>query len=418
MRYTTIGVIMLILVWGIHLYSQDQPEKTDIHQLKLGDKVLKEKTMEITAGKIHSLRDGKVISFEEMIRQMKDSRYVYVGETHNSQAMHDIQFQVAEALYEQDRNLSIGLEMFNIDWQEPLNKWSLGLLSREKFIDDAKWYVNWNFHFNYYKKIFDLAKDNKIPLYALNAPRDLIKKVRMMGWESLSEEDKKIVPQPDLTNADHLALMKEIFGQTEMPEAMKGHGDMMFRALYRAQATWDHVMAKNTLRASKVEDDRVVVMVGSGHLIYNLGINLRVSERDPAKFKTVVCVPVPAGEMRTVSRTLADFIWGIPEEERPVYPSDGLALKKFKGLENPVVEREPILGVAKGKNFKKGDVVLSVDGKKYTSINELRKYMSRFTWGDEVTFKLLRDASEIEVTLKYEETDESEEKLKGGENVR
>jgi len=60
------------------------------------------------------------------------------------------------------------------------------------------------------------------------------------------------------------------------------------------------------------------------------------------------------------------------------------------------------LGIAKGQNFKKGDVVLSVDGNRFFSINKLRIYLSKFSWGDEVTFKLLREAKEIEVKLKFE----------------
>jgi S1-C subfamily serine protease len=111
---------------------------------------------------------------------------------------------------------------------------------------------------------------------------------------------------------------------------------------------------------------------------------------------------VPEGEESIeVSRSLADFVWGIPFEERPVYPSPGIALKKVEGLDNPVIERDPVSGVAKGQNFKKGDIILSVDGKKYTSINDLRKYLSQFSWGDEICFRMLREAVAIETKLVF-----------------
>ncbi|MBU4328874.1 MAG: PDZ domain-containing protein, partial [Acidobacteria bacterium] len=168
--------------------------------------------------------------------------------------------------------------------------------------------------------------------------------------------------------------------------------------------------AKYTRLAARAEGGRVMVLVGSGHLLYNIGINWRVYKKDPAPFKTVLCIAIPEGETQvTVQRSLADYIMGIPEEEKPVYPSDGIALKKFDGLDNPVIERDPITGVAKGQDFKKGDVVLAVDGTSYTSINALRTYMSRFNWGDSVTFKLLREAKEITVTLKYEMSPEEAE---------
>ena len=163
-------------------------------------------------------------------------------------------------------------------------------------------------------------------------------------------------------------------------------------------------MAKNTLQAAEVEGSRVIVFAGSGHLLYNLGINRRVYERKALPFKTIVCVPVPEGEESIeVSQSLADFIWGIPFEERPEYPSPGIALKKVEGLDNPVIERDPVSGVAKGQNFKKGDIILSVDGKKFASINDLRKYLSRFSWGDEVCFWMLREAVAIETKLVFKD---------------
>jgi len=384
-------------------------EETDLTlRLEIGDPLYKSKTMRIEEGKIFSAAKGKPVAFKEMIDEMKKARFVYVGETHNSLAMHDIQFKIAKALYIQDRDLSIGLEMFDVNWQEKLNQWSMGIMNADEFIDRAKWYENWNFNFAYYREIFELAKKYRIPLYALNAPREIIHKIRMGGWGSLSEEEKNIVPEPGLSNEDHRLLMQTIFSGVDMPEAMKGHEQMMFEGLYRAQSAWDEVMAKNTIEAADVEGSRVIVFAGSGHLLYNLGINRRVYESKALPFKTVVCIPVPEGEESIeVSRSLADFVWGIPFEERPVYPSPGIALKKVEGLDNPVIERDPVSGVAKGQNFKKGDIILSVDGKKYASINDLRKHLSQFSWGDEVCFRMLREAIAVETRLVFKD---------GGEN--
>lgn len=379
-------------------------EEDSLLKLQIGNPRLKMKTISVFPGRIYSAEKGTEISFRDMIAQMIKSRIVYVGETHNSLPIHNIQYRIADALYAVDRSLVIGLEMFDVTRQEPLNKWSLGLLTEEEFIDQARWYESWNFNFQYYKKIFDLAKEYKIPVYALNAPRSIIHKIRMQGWKALSDEEKQIVPNPDLANKDHRALMKAIFGDAEMPKAMKAHGGgaMMFEALYRSQSAWDEVMAANALRAADNEGKRVIVFAGSGHLLYNLGINRRAYEKKPFPSKTVICVEIPEGKTEVaVSRSLGDYIWGLKEEVRPAFPSDGIALKKFDGLDNPVIGRDPVSGVAKGENFKKGDIILAVDGQPYSSINSLRKYLSKFTWGDEVSFDLLRQVRKIKVKMKF-----------------
>jgi len=391
----------IIFFGALMLYGSGQEDKT--LTLQIGNRKLKEKTMEVSPGKIYSAQEGKPILFSKMIEEMEDCEFVYVGETHDSLPMHEIQARIIQALYEQKRNLSIGLEMFSINNQDALNKWSLGILSQEEFIRESGWYVNWNFNFGFYEGIFMLAKENKIPVYALNAPREIISKIRMRGWEGLTEEEKKIVPDPDLSHEEHRALIRTIFEATELPQQMKGKGlEMAFEGLYRAQSAWDEVMALNAVSAQKREGKKVVVLAGSGHLIYNLGISRRAYERSPLPYKTVICVTVPEGrESISVSRSLADYVWALPEEKMPAFPSVGLRIKKFEGLDNLVIESDPISGLALGADFKKGDVILEVDGKSFFDINDLRIYLADFKWDDEVKFRLLRNASEVEVLFKF-----------------
>ena len=108
-------------------------------------------------------------------------------------------------------------------------------------------------------------------------------------------------------------------------------------------------------------------------------------------------IGLPEGQ----KRSLPDYVWGINEEKMPIFPSIGLRFKKFDRLDNLVIESKPIDGVSKNANFKKGDVVLSVEGKSFSEINELRIYLAEFNWDDEVIFCLLRKTQQMEVLLKF-----------------
>ncbi len=393
-----------LLVLGMIVFaslSLAGKEEEQVLRLNIGDKKLKDKTMTITADRIFSARTGKPVSFSDMIKEMGKSRFVYLGETHNSLPIHDIQLKVIRALHAVDKDMSVGLEMFPVSSQEVLNKWSLAILSTEEFLRCSQWYVHWNLNFKFYEDIFFFTKDNRISLYALNAPRSLIHKIRMRGWTALSDEEKQQIPEPDLTHEEHRKLIWAIFESTPIPHQMKGKGlEMAFEGLYRAQSAWDEVMAANAVRIAEREDKRLVVLAGSGHVLYNLGINRRAFENTRLPFTTLVCVDIPREKKEVrISRSLADFIWGIPEEELPAYPSIGLRLKKIEGLENLVVERDPIDGAAKSSGFKKGDVILSVDGNTFTDNNSLGMYLSRFGWNEEVRFRLLRAAQVVDLPL-------------------
>jgi uncharacterized iron-regulated protein len=373
--------------------------------LKIGDPRFKDKTLDVAANELYSVESGNPLPFAKMIQEMKSSRIVYVGETHNSLPIHDLQARIVEALYEQDRNLCIGLEMFPVTAQDVLTKWSLGFMTEEEFVREAQWYINWNFNFAFYRRVFLFAKENKIPIVALNAPREIITKIRMQGWDALSEAEKAIVPKPDLTHPEHRQLIRAIFEGMDIPHQMRGAGlDMMFEGLYRSQSAWDHVMAANAVKGVNREQKKMVVLVGSGHLIYKLGTNMRAIQAGQMPIKTVISVFVPKGRpSATVARSLGDYLFGIPEEDRPAYPSVGLSFKTFKGLENLVIDAKPTDGVARGQDFEKGDILLGVDGRTFVDANEIRTYLARFKWDDEAKFRILRAAAEKEVTLKFKE---------------
>jgi len=323
---------VLMVLSFVSITFADEEER--VLRLRIGDKDLKDKTMEVSIETIYSAEKGQPIAFAEMIQEMAACRFIYVGETHNSFPMHQIQAKIISALYGQDRNLSVGLEMFPVISQEILNRWSLGILPECEFIRTGQWYVNWNYNFGFYQKIFQFAKEKSLPMYALNAPRDLISQIRMRGWESLSEEEKDMIPQPDLSHQEHRSLIRTIFESTHLPPQMKGRGlEMAFEGLYRAQSAWDETMAFYALKALEKEEGKMVVLAGSGHLLYNLGINRRAFEKSRLPFKTVVCVVIPKDkQVLEVSRSLADYVWGIPEEEKPMFPSVGLSFKKINGL--------------------------------------------------------------------------------------
>jgi len=400
MRNIFFGLLgALFLALGPMAAAQDEDQTL---RLAIGDPQFKDRTLDIQAGQIFSAALGRPVLWESMAEDLGRAKFVYIGETHNSLPNHDLQFRILLALSHKDANLAVGLEMFPAASQEVLNKWSLGLLTEEEFLREARWYVVWNYHWGFYRRIFALAKEQSIPLRALNVERDIITKVRMRGWEGLSDEEKKLVPKPDLSNRDHRALMKAVFSAEELPPQMKGAGfEAVFEGLYGAQSAWDEVMAANTLKASQDGKRRVVVLAGSGHLLYNLGINRRVYETNRLLFRTVVCVTVPKGRSSlTVSRTLADYICGLSEEERPAYPSLGLRLRTVAGLSNLVIESKPVEGAAVGQDFEKGDIILAVNGKAYSDINDLRLELAVFTWGQEVKFKLLRAGEVREVTLR------------------
>ena len=79
--------------------------------------------------------------------------------------------------------------------------------------------------------------------------------------------------------------------------------------MYAAMVAWDEGMAQTAMEAMSARLDRSAVMVivaGSGHMLYGLGINSRILRRSGLRSLNVLCMT--ADGPREVSSRLADFV--------------------------------------------------------------------------------------------------------------
>jgi len=412
--------------------KKEKGPEVSLYRLKIGQpEELRGQEITVKAGRVYNLRTGKESSWAGMLADLGRVRYIYVGETHTSLPMHLVQARVIEELVKKGYPVSVGLEMLPTTIQEVLTRWQWGILTEREFLQESTWYDNWSYNFGYYRPILKLIKDYQLPFYGLNVPRAWITQVRLKGRDSLTAEQKKYIPPLDLGLQEHRLLIRAMFTAAGVSPGMKAAAEKVFEGFYRAQVAWDETMAyqawlalqKETLRPRRVLGEasipekeassagakggtnklaKLVVLAGSGHLLYKLGLNYRLNRRAPAPARTIICVEVPSqkGEV-VVARTLADYVIGLTEEEKEAFPTIGLSLKKVKGLSNLVVSRSPLMGVAKKAGLKKGDIILEVDGQCFQGTHELYHYLSQKKYGDEVTMVILREGERLVVTLKY-----------------
>lgn len=237
-------------------------------------------------------------------RAAKSVRFVFVGESHNNPDHHKAQADIIEALVKDGRDVCVGFEMFTRDNQANLNPFTMGWWTDEEFIENANWKKQWGFPYRLYKPIFDVVKANKLPMVALNVPRDWVRQVGKNGPSSLTDEQKKWVPGLDLTNKEHRSVFDALIG---------GHPPQGADNMYAGQVTWDTGMAQSAMdyMSGSSNPKRVmVVCAGSGHVMYGQGINWRIRKKTGEKVVNVTCVDSEAA--REVSKGLGDFVFVAP----------------------------------------------------------------------------------------------------------
>ena len=376
--------------------------------LEIGDPARKGKKAELVLDAITDTRTGDLLSPSEMVSRLADKRLVLVGESHTDIDFHRAQLRVIQELHGAGRKVLLGLEMFPYMKQEFLTNWSQGNYSEDEFLKAAEWYDAWGYHWNYYRDIFVFARDNGIPVYGLNTPREVIAAVRKKGMEDLSEEEKaQMPPSVDVDSEEHYALFKSYFD-----EAADFHASMteeQWRGMFAAQCTWDATFAHNALKVLQEypEPEAVlVVLVGSGHTTYDLGIQRQMAQGAEGPTATVIPIPVileeEDGVIEAVQASYADFIWGMPPATDPIYPSLGLSTRSSGDDET----RRTVIfvaeeSVAEAAGFQPGDVLLEVDGQPIVDKAAFAELMAGMRWGDRAVIKVRRGEEELMLDVTF-----------------
>ncbi len=86
-------------------------------------------------GDILHTATGHFISQQEMNESLNHFPLVYVGEVHDNPASHRLQLEILTAMQERHPGrVSLGMEMFNNEQQDALDKWVAGELSEKEFL--------------------------------------------------------------------------------------------------------------------------------------------------------------------------------------------------------------------------------------------------------------------------------------------
>jgi uncharacterized iron-regulated protein len=269
---------------------------------------------EAPIGTIFDLRMERTATLADVAKAADGKRWVFLGENHATTEHQNMEAAVIEALVKRKRKVIVGLEMLTRPTQSTLDEWIQTNIAEDAFLTKIDWKKQWGFDFKFYRPVFEVSRKYKLPMVALNVPRDWVRQVGRKGFDGLTAEQKAELPASmSLDNADHRAVFTALMGGHPMTGPQ---GDNV----YAAQVLWDEGMADTALKAREKGDKNAVfvVIAGSGHIMYNQGINYRIKKRTNETGVTLTMGQAP-GPTSMVSRGLGDFVFitrSVEKEER------------------------------------------------------------------------------------------------------
>ncbi|MBU5613470.1 ChaN family lipoprotein [Geomonas sp. Red51] len=235
---------------------------------------------------ITRVSDRQSVTLQQLIAKAEAADLVLIGEVHDQAPHHELQLEVIRELKTRKQPLAIGVEVMQSDCQKELDAFVAGTMSEADF--RPVFARNWSYDWRLYRDIFLFARENKIPMIALNVPKELVIKVSRGGYASLTPEERKNLPEGTMCdlNNPHTEFLKQSFGEV-FKHVAKGR---VFEYFCEAQTVRNSGMAMNINRYLKKEPKtKIVVLAGVWHAVKN-AVPEQLS-RNGAKLSTLAVMP-------------------------------------------------------------------------------------------------------------------------------
>ena len=317
----------------------------------------------------------------QTIQQIDAARVVLVGETHTRWDHHLAQLEILKLLYQKSPTLAIGVEWFQQPYQKHLDAYVAGEISEQEMLHLSGYFERWRYDYRLYRPIIQYAREYKIPIIALNASQELSHALSKSGFDDLSAKLKDQLPESyDWSDKEYEKRLRSVFDE---------HPDYPgeFEDFLRGQLTWDESMAESAAQyLDKNPESRLLILAGSGHIMYGSGIPNRIKRRIDVEQVSILL----SEDLLPVSENIADFL--VLSEEQSLEPV---------GLIGALLETEGKLLVIKGfsdnsaakdAGLVEGAVITGVDTETVESFADFKLAIMGKKPGDSVELHYLENA--------------------------
>jgi uncharacterized iron-regulated protein len=393
--------LVIRLTLAALLVSAGAQAADDLLRLPIGDPARRDKTAPLVLDAITDTGSGAALTPADLPARLSATRILFVGEAHVAVESHAVELAVIRELVKAGRRVSVGLEMYPVSAQASLDEWTAGKLSEPDFLEKSGWFRHWSYNWNYYRDIFVFARDNGVRLFGANVPAELVSNVGRKGIDSLEPADRALLPERvDWDNAEFKRLFRASFDEDEFHGGMS---DDMLNRMVQAQATWDAAFGWSAVRAAKTSDDPkaiVVMLVGEGHVYYGLGAERQARIWFSGKTATLVPVAISDHEkgrcsIEAVQASLADFVWGVAEEDATRYPTPGFATRFVQTDGQISIIQVDKKSAAARAGLKVGDRLLEIDSHPVAGREGIHRAFAEKRWGDAAKLTVRRGSENV-----------------------
>lgn len=384
--------------YGKYTYLHGLAGRITEKRLEAGDQGIAYQLEELPA----AVPSARLQDFAATADQLAAHDVIYIGETHTSVSDHRLQLRLIEALAARVPRLAIGLEMFPGTSQTVLDGYFTGnnSMTERDFIKKSRYFEVWQYDYRYYREIFTLARNNRIPVIGLNLERDIVSTVyRTGGTDALTPVVRSRLPEErDLTLPGYGERLRSMHAIHQDG----GHGSGAESGFIQAQSIWDETMAENMVNYLRANPGTtMVVLAGSEHTRKDSGIPPRAARR-MALNQAVVANLAERPEADAL-RDIADYLFFSQSLELADAPKMGVLLetRAVGGSSHLQISGFSPESRAESAGLRQGDIVRAIGSIPVTDMADVRIAMIDAETAETIDVEIERIVEDHPLTLHY-----------------
>ncbi len=360
---------------------------------------------------------GEAMATDRLLASLSGVEVILLGESHANAEHHRWQLHTLAGLNAHRSDLVIGFEMFPRSVQLALNAWSSGETSQAEFLSGSRWHQVWGYDPELYLPLFHFARQNRLPMVALNVERQMVARVGKEGWDALEADEREGLSDPAPASEAYRRALAGVYATKQKRGLNEPSGDQesaagdlsevlsdpKFERFVEAQLTWDRAMAEALFKASRANPNALIVgVMGRGHLEHGHGVPHQLKAL--GEESVAVLLPVEVDEAcDTIDTGLADALFVLAAEgqasEEPVKPRLGVMIEETQA---GVRVLDVIDGsVAEATGLLPGDIILRAASFPISKISELIEIIQRQAPGTLLPLELQRDGKTLSLVAEF-----------------
>ncbi len=344
---------------------------------------------------------AKPIPVPELLDQLARKPVVLLGEIHDCADDHHWQLSMLIALHQRHPDMAIGFEMFPRRLQPALDRWVAGQLSEDELLRQTQWDEVWGFDPQLYLPLFRFARQNHLPMLAMNVDQALVRQVRTAGWDAVPEARREGVSRPADPTPSYREELQHIFNAH--PNMKDGDQTARFAHFVEAQTLWDRAMAEAITRYRQAHPQTLVVgILGAGHVQHGYGVPHQLQALGLGLGQLGTLITLPSDQAcAEISPGLADAVFVIPPQPERGPPPPRLGVSLQPAADGVMIEKVLPGSLAERTGLKDGDVILQAAGNKVSGIEDVRGPVQRQPPGTWLPLLIRRGATRLEIVVRF-----------------